>query len=181
MKLFLTSTGLENPNLKPIFISMLPKSVENAKILLITTAAFYDGAKAMIPKCYHELINVGFGEDNIELYNFEYELSYENLILYDAVGVCGGSTRHLVCEFSGRGFDGILNKAITNGLLYYGISAGSIAVCNNYDAGLHLVDNFMIVHSENQGKQEMVGGGGPLYLDNRQALLVNGEEMRILS
>ena len=47
-------------------------------------------------------------------------------------------------EMSRTGFDRILNNAIKNGLIYVGISAGSMYAAGNLTDGLHIIDNPII-------------------------------------
>ena len=120
-------------------------------MLYIPTAGIEtDGARESLAICFHELFLMGIQYENILVYNLELILSkdyqrtyssyvttpfmltrlltFEELNQFDAVFVSGGDVSVLCREMSRTGFDRILNNAIKNGLIYVGISAGSIDV-----------------------------------------------------
>ena len=166
--LFLTSSGLSD-DMKKKFFEVIGKNAENARILYIPTAGIEtDGAREGFAVCFHELSSMGIHYENILVYNLElipskdYRRTYssyvttpymitrlltmEELQSFDAVVVSGGDVAILCREMVRTGFDRILEKAINEGLVYIGISAGSMYAAGNLDAGLHIISNSIIPH-----------------------------------
>ena len=161
--LFLTSSGLSN-DMKKKFFDIIGKRPEEVKVLYIPTAGSEtDGAREGFAICFDELALMGIHYENILVYNFElilsknYKRTYSSYIKepfmitrlltvgelksFDAVFVSGGESTVLCREMVRTGFDRILEKAINNGLVYVGISAGSMYAAGNLDDGLHIINN----------------------------------------
>lgn len=66
-------------------------------------------------------------------------LMFEELQTFDAVVVGGGDASVLCREMVRTGFDRTIKKAINGGLVYVGISAGSMYAAGNLDDGLHII------------------------------------------
>lgn len=166
--LFLTSAGLTD-KMKEKFFDIIGKCPKDVKVLYIPTAGIEtDGARESLAICFHELFLMGIQYENILVYNLELILSkdyqrtyssyvttpfmltrlltFEELNQFDAVFVSGGDVSVLCREMSRTGFDRILNNAIKNGLIYVGISAGSMYAAGNLTDGLHIIDNPIIPH-----------------------------------
>ena len=166
--LFLTSSGLSK-SMKKIFFDIIGKHPEDIKVLYIPTAGIEtDGAREGFAICFYELSLMGIRYENILVYNLElllskdYKRTYsayikepimitrlltlEELQSFDAVFVSGGNLSVLCREMVRTGFDKIVAKAITNGLVYVGISAGSMYAAGNSDEGLHIINNPIIPH-----------------------------------
>lgn len=166
--LFLTSSGLSN-DMKKKFFDIIGKSPEDVKVLYIPTAGIEtDGAREGFAVCFHELSSMGIRYENILVYNLEliiskgYQRTYssfvtapymitrlltiEELHSFDAVVVSGGDAAVLCREMVRTGFDGAIEKAINDGLVYVGISAGSMYAAGNFDDGLHIISNHIIPH-----------------------------------
>ena len=166
--LFLTSCGLSS-DMKKMFFDIIGKRPEDVKVLCIPTAGIEtDGAREGIAVCLHELSLMGIRYENILVYNLElilskdYKRTYsayikepfmitrlltvEELKSFDAVFVSGGESTVLCREMVRTGFDKIIEKAIKNGLVYVGISAGSMYAAGNLDDGLHIINNPIIPH-----------------------------------
>lgn len=167
-RLFLTSSGL-SCEMKKMFFDIIGKRPEDVKVLCIPTAGIEtDGAREGIAVCLHELSLMGIHYENILVYNLElllskdYKRTYsayikdhfpitrlltvEEIGAFDAVFVSGGDSSILCREMVRTGFDEVIAKAITNGLVYVGISAGSMYAAGNLDEGLHIIDNPIIPH-----------------------------------
>lgn len=166
--LFLTSCGLSN-GMKKKFFDIIGKRPEDVKVLYIPTAGIEtDGAREGFAICFDELSLMGIRYENILVYNLElilskdYKRTYsayikepfmitrlltvEELKSFDAVFVSGGESTVLCREMVRTGFDKIIEKGINNGLVYVGISAGSIYAAGNLDDGLHIINNPIIPH-----------------------------------
>lgn len=166
--LFLTSCGLSS-DMKKKFFDIIRKRPEDMKVLYIPTAGIEtDGAREGFAICFDELSLMGIRYENILVYNLElilskdYKRTYsayikepfmitrlltvEELKSFDAVFVSGGESTVLCREMVRTGFDKIIEKAIKNGLVYVGISAGSMYAAGNLDDGLHIINNPIIPH-----------------------------------
>ena len=166
--LFLTSCGLSS-DMKKKFFDIIRKRPEDVKVLYIPTAGIEtDGAREGFAICFDELSLMGIRYENILVYNLElilskdYKRTYsayikepfmitrlltvEELKSFDAVFVSGGESTVLCREMVRTGFDKIIEKAIKNGLVYVGISAGSMYAAGNLDDGLHIINNPIIPH-----------------------------------
>lgn len=67
---------------------------------------------------------------------------------FDAIYVCGGSTKHLVSRMAEVDFKKIVDKYIDNGGIYIGVSAGSVCTSGKYENGLGFIKNVLDVHCE---------------------------------
>ena len=146
--LFLTSSGL-NEKTAALFWECIGKEPVNAKAILVPSAAVgNDGAREGILVCIERLANMGIPLHNILLYDLAYLLSdgykrtyssyiddipvpfrlmtAQELTQYDMIVFCGGNARTLLSEINRTGFAKPLKQAVENGLVYLGISAGSM-------------------------------------------------------
>ena len=173
-KLFLTSSGL-SADMKKKFFDIIGKCPEDVKVLYIPTAGIEtDGAREGFAVCFQELSSMGIRYENILVYNLElilskdYQRTYstcvtdpymltrlltiEELQSFDAVVVSGGDAAVLCREMIRTGFDRTIEKAINNGLVYVGISAGSMYAAGNLDDGLNF-SNKALEHMGESGCQ----------------------------
>lgn len=166
--LFLTSSGLTS-TMKKMFYDIMGKSPEDVKVLYIPTAGIEaDDAREGFAVCFHELSLMGIRYENILVYNLElilskdYQRTYSSYVTtpfmitrlltvaelksFDAIFISGGDSAVLCREMVRTGFDRILKEAICSGLVYVGISAGSMYAAGNLADGLHIIDNPIIPH-----------------------------------
>ena len=64
------------------------------------------------------------------------------------IAFCGGNAHTLLSEINRTGFSKPLKQAIENGLVYLGISAGSMIAAGNFSDGLGYLANPLIPHAE---------------------------------
>ena len=194
--LFLTSGGLTE-NMKTSFFNIIGKCPEEVKILYIPTAGIEtDGAREGIVICLHELSAMGICTENIFVYNLElilskgYQRTYsayvtdahmasrlmtpEELKGFDAVFVGGGDSAVLCREMVRTGFDRVLEQAIDDGLIYVGISAGSMYAAGNLDDGLHIIPNPIIPHWDGGKLLSLPTDSKEIYLVDGQAIYIEG-------
>ena len=192
--LFLTSNGLTK-NMINSFFNIIGKCPEEVKILYIPTAGIEtDGAREGIAVCLYELSLMGTRSENIFVYNLElilskgYKRTYsayvtdehivsslmstEEVKEFDAVFVSGGDSAVLCREMLRTGFDCVLEQAVNDGLVYVGISAGSMYVAGNLDDGLSIIPNPIIPHWNGD---KLVG----LPIDNKEIQLADGQGVYI--
>lgn len=92
-KNILTSTGFDNENIMNKFIELLNVDVKDAKVLFIITAANNPDAVRILSGCLDDLIKCGITDNNITVYDMHKLISQEEINKYDAIYVCGGSTK----------------------------------------------------------------------------------------
>lgn len=200
--LFLTSCGLTDETEKIFFMS-LKKEPKNIRIIFIPTAGIEtDGAREGIALCLDELAKMGIHHENIFIYNLELLLSKEymrtysahignpamvsrlltldEIMTFDAIFVSGGDCTVLCREMVRTGFDEVLYEAINRGLVYVGISAGSMYAAGNMDNGLHIISNSIIPHWCGEKESGIQDGYMDIHLADGQTVLINSGKIEIV-
>lgn len=178
-KILLTSAGFENPRVMDCFLELLGKPAEACRALFIPTAAIDDGARAMLPKCRNDLLNAGFSPEHITTYDLDRPMTVKELSEYDTVYFCGGSTEYLLERVRASGFAEPLDCALERGLLYVGVSAGSIIAARNLPDNLGYLPRFLEVHCE-EGSAPGPLPEGEVRLTNAQAVKIAGDKREII-
>lgn len=194
--LFLTSGGLTE-NMKTSFFNIIGKRPEEVKILYIPTAGIEtDGAREGIAICLYELSLMGIRSENILVYNLElilskgYKRTYsayvtdghivsrlintEELKEFDAVFVGGGDSAVLCREMVRTGFDCVIEQAVNAGLVYVGISAGSMYAAGNLEDGLNIIPNPIIPHWNGDKLTSLPIDSEEIKLADGQAVYIEG-------
>ncbi len=194
--LFLTSGGLTE-NMKTSFFNIIGKRPEEVKILYIPTAGIEtDGAREGIAICLYELSLMGIRFENILVYNLElilskgYKRTYsayvtdghivsrlintEELKEFDAVFVGGGDSAVLCREMVRTGFDCVIEQAVNAGLVYVGISAGSMYAAGNLEDGLNIIPNPIIPHWNGDKLTSLPIDSEEIKLADGQAVYIEG-------
>lgn len=194
--LFLTSSGLTK-NMVNSFFNIIGKCPEEEKILYIPTAGIEtDGAREGIALCLYELSLMGIRYGNIFMYNLElilskgYKRTYsayvtdehiasrlmttEELKEFDAVFVSGGDSTVLCREMVRTGFDCVLEQAVNDGLVYVGISAGSMYAAGNLNDGLKIIPNPIIPHWNEDKLVSLPTDSKEIQLADGQAVYIEG-------
>ena len=162
--LFLTSAGL-NDKMKEKFFDIIGKCPKDVKVLYIPTAGIEtDGARESLAICFHELFLMGIQYENILVYNLELILSKDYQRTYSSY-----VTTPL-----------ILNNAIKNGLIYVGISAGSMYAAGNLTDGLHIIDNPIIPHWNGSETTVLPNGKDEIKLADGKAVYVEDNYMSVI-
>lgn len=175
-KILLTSTGFENDNIKSKFLELLNCDVTKAKVLFIITAANDPDAVRILSKCLDDLTNCDIPDENIAIYDMHRLLTRDEINQYDAIYVCGGSTKYLVDRISELNFKSIINNYIENGGIYIGVSAGSVAASGNYQNGLCLIKNNLDVHCGSGTENGIITTDNDILLTDNQAIFIDGNE-----
>ena len=175
-KILLTSTGFENDNIKNKFLELLNCDVTKAKVLFIITAANNPDAVRILSKCLDDLTNCDIPDENITIYDMHRLLTQDEINRYDAIYVCGGSTKYLVDRISELNFKSVVDKYVENGGIYIGVSAGSVAASGNYQNGLCLIKNNLDVHCENGTENGIITTDNDILLTDNQAIFIDGNE-----
>ena len=154
-----TSAGFEGENgTRPAivnrFLKMLGKPPAEAKVLFIPTAADNDEAKAMVPYCKQELINLGIADSNIFTHDIDGTMTADEAMTYDAIYFTGGNATHLLKRVKETGFDAVVKRMVYSKKVYVGASVGSMiampSVGDPSDAenmGLCLINAYFSVHN----------------------------------
>lgn len=180
-KILLTSTGLENENIKAKFLELLDKEPQDVKALFVTTAAVEPDAIMVLPKCLEDLLNCNIKENNITVYDMHKVIPIEELVKYDVIYVCGGSTKYLVDRITELNIKPLIDEYLKQGGIYLGVSAGSVAASGNYPNGLNFLTNELDVHCHTCSNTEDLSTKNKIFLDDNSAILINEEEKIIFS
>lgn len=200
--LFLTSGGL-NEKTAELFWKCIGKDPINTKAILVPSAAAgNDGAREGFIMCIEHLMHMGIPLNNILVYNLEFLFSdgyqrtfssyindipvqfrlmtAEELNQYDLIVFCGGNAYTLLSEVNRTGFSKPLKQAVENGLVYLGISAGSMIAAGNYADGLGYLANPIIPHAKNECPYGEIQGNTLIELADGQTIFINGDEQKII-
>lgn len=107
------------------------------------------------------------------------EIKEEELQKFDAIYVCGGTTKYLVERMNEVNFRKTVNEFINNGGIYIGVSAGSVAASGKYENNLEFIKNKLEVHCEKGSENGEVVNNEAIYLTDNQAIYINDEEIVI--
>lgn len=199
--LFLTSSGL-NEKTMVLFWKCIGKEPINTKAILVPSAAVgNDGARGIIV-CMERLMNMGIPMNNILIYNLAFLLSdgykrtyssyisdipvpfrlmsVQELTQYDMIAFCGGNAHTLLSEINRTGFSKPLKQAIENGLVYLGISAGSMIAAGNFSDGLGYLANPLIPHAEKESPFGDISKNDLIELADGQTVLIKGNRQEII-
>lgn len=200
--LFLSSGGL-NERTSRVFWECIGKEPVNTKAIFVPSAAVVnDDAREGIIVCMEQLMNMGIPLNNIFTYDLAlllsdgYKRTYssyikdipaqlrlmsvEELNQYDIIVFCGGNANILLDEINRTGFSEPLKQAIEKGLIYLGISAGSMIAAGNFDTGLGYLKNPLIPHVEKGTPCGEIPKDGLIELADGQVVLIKGERQEII-
>ena len=200
--LFLTSSGL-NEKTTPLFWECVGKEPIDTKAILVPSAAAEnDGAREGIIVCMERLMNMGISVNNILIYDLAlllsdgYKRTYSSyvrdipaqlrlmnaleLAQYDVIAFCGGNARTLLDEVNRTGLSEPLKQAIEKGLVYLGISAGSMIAAGNFADSLGYLANPLIPHVEKGSPCGEISKEGLIELADGQTILIKGECQEII-
>lgn len=175
-KILLTSTGFDNENIKNKFIELLNTDIKNVKVLFIITAANDPSAVRILSGCLDDLTKCGITDENIKVYDMHKPLSQEDINQYNAIYVCGGSTKYLVERIDEINFKSTIDKYINQGGIYVGVSAGSVCASGKYQKGLGFIGNILNVHCDKGTKNGVITSNDDLYLTDNQAIYISDSE-----
>lgn len=122
-KLLLTSAGM---NVKEEFLKILPKSPNQTKLAHIITAAKPEKDKWYVEKDTKLMSEAGFDVSEIDIEGKTQSQLGKILKDFDVVYVQGGNTFYLLNIVRKTGFAKAIKELIDRGVLYVGVSAGSI-------------------------------------------------------
>lgn len=165
-KIVLTSCGIIAKGLKEEFCKLFNKQVEELKMLYIPVAV--DGETGSdikwVEKEFRTILDLGIKKENIKEYRMDYELDINK---YDFIYMMGGNTFYLLKKIREYNFADKIKKAINNGVVYVGSSAGSQILGTSIETalpynenkygvedytGLKIVDAVIIPHANKRGE-----------------------------
>ena len=200
--LFLTASGLTEKTAE-IFWKAVKKEPAKARAILVPSAAVEnDAAREGIIVCMERLAHMGIPMRHILIYHLGYLLSQgyartnssyvqdipmplrlmdaEELLQYDMIVFCGGDARTLLHQVNRTGFAEPLKQAVESGLVYLGISAGSMIAAGNFPDGLGYLDNPLIPHAEKGSPYGEVRQKEPIALADGQAVYIRGSHREMI-
>ncbi len=175
-KILLTSTGFDNDNIMNKFKSLLDVDAKDAKVLFITTAANDPDAVRILSGCLDDLTKCGVPDENITVYDMHKLLSQDEINRFDAIYVCGGSTRYLVERIHELNAKPLFDNFVDKGGVYVGVSAGSVCASGKYPNGLALLDNVLDVHCAEGSPNGSIDTTGEINLTDNQAIFIGDDE-----
>ncbi len=130
-RLLLTSDGFVNRNIADRFLQMMDKRPSEINVLFIPTASRTDEELQYVAESKDELIELGIESSNIRVLDLVQAVTSEDIQNVDVVYVCGGNTFYLMKQIRVTGFDKAIRELVASGVLYIGVSAGSIVAGPN--------------------------------------------------
>lgn len=122
--LLLTSSGMTGT--KEEILSVLPKPADKVRVAHIITASKVEEDTAYVDKDRELMKEAGFNVEDVDLEGKNKEQLMKILGVADIIYVQGGNTFYLLSQMRKSGFDKIIRKLLRKGIVYIGVSAGSI-------------------------------------------------------
>lgn len=181
--IFLTSAGLEDVEVRRSFLSSYNKNIKDSKVLFVTAAAIDKEAIEFLKECWNDLLNININPKNIIEFNFDRHFTYNDFMKFDIVYICGGDENHLIKVINNSGMRESFIKAVNNGLVYIGVSAGACVASPYVKNGLNFIQNKVDVHYPDE--KAIANGDIPpkniqINLSNRQAVWIYGNTIQII-
>ncbi|MFH1307624.1 MAG: Type 1 glutamine amidotransferase-like domain-containing protein [archaeon] len=124
-KLILTSSGLDNPKLIKEFLNLISKPINKLKILIIFGVKTKE-ERFYVEESIKELIKIGINKENIFEVNINKDVIVKSYKGFEVIYFCGGNTYYLLDRIRKTGIDKLIKNSVKKGILYLGVSAGSI-------------------------------------------------------
>lgn len=181
-RILLTSTGFTNKNLEKLFLEHVGKPARELRVVFVPTAANDEEAKSLLPFCRQDLTDAGIPDENIVTYDLDRVMDITELCTFDAVYFCGGSESHLMDAINRIGFAPVLMDAVSKGLFYIGVSAGSMIASASVANGLGIISNPLEPHCEENITPDgpLPAAGLPVNISDNQAVWITDDEAVIL-
>lgn len=208
MKLYLSSYHVPVPD---ALLEMLPKAATECAVAIIPNAKDFklpDERAQSIDELIYDLAKFGFKCEVIDLREYEIEeieQLKQKFQAFDVVWAAGGNTFILRSELKRTGLDSCLRGLVESGVVYCGESAGAIVAGKTLAGteladepeladevileGLGLLDKIIVPHADSPDFVEYANlmrkthDDDPqvIYLNDDQALVVNGDQQKIVS
>ena len=122
--LLLTSSGMLGT--KEEILSVLPKPADKVRVAHIITASKVEQDISYVDKDRELMREAGFNVEDIDIEGKNKKQLIKLLESVDIIYVQGGNTFYLLRQMRKSGFNKIIKKLLRKGIVYIGVSAGSI-------------------------------------------------------
>jgi len=122
--LLLTSSGMIGT--KEEILSVLLKPADKIRVAHIITASKIEEDTSYVEKDRELMKEAGFNVEDVDIEGKNKNQLLKILESVDIIYVQGGNTYYLLKQMRKSGFDKIIKKLLTKGIIYIGVSAGSI-------------------------------------------------------
>ncbi len=200
MKILLTSSGFDNAGIFNKFIDLVGKPADKIKIIYIPTAANGEDDSSWIADAKKEILRQGILKQNLIDFDLDKNPNYDLLDEADSIFVEGGNTFYLAKRFREEEFIPKIKRLLNKGVVYVGVSAGSVLAgkyidiaspfdenkvgLNNFN-GMNFTDKIISPHFNTKEKSiiedyEKRIGNKVLRLNDGQALLYVNKKEKIV-
>ena len=174
-------------------------------VLFIPTAGNVEEYRGYIDEALQIFADLGFQVEVLDVSACDIETAQAKIFQSKLLYVSGGNTFYLLQELKKKQLMSLIKEQIADGMVYVGESAGAIITAKDIDynnlmdekevaeelhdtAGLDEVDFYVLPHVGEEPFVESTQATLDTYsdqlnllpLNNRQAVLVEGEEVRVL-
>jgi dipeptidase E len=133
MMLLLTSSGMQGSS--DDIMAILPKPADAIRIAHIITASKPEEDKHYVEKDVRLMKEAGFNVHDIDIDGKNPEQLLHLLSDFDIIYMQGGNPYYLLDKIRRSGFKKVLKKLLKKGIIYVGVSAGSMVAGANIEAG----------------------------------------------
>ena len=190
---------------KELFRQYASEKQLGKQILFIPTAGNVEEYRGYIDEALQTFADLGFQVEILDISACDRETAQAKIFQSKLLYVSGGNTFYLLQELKKKQLLSLIREQIVDGMVYVGESAGAIITAKDIDynnlmdekevaeelhdtAGLDEVDFYVLPHVGEEPFVESTQATLDTYsdqlnllpLNNRQAVLVEGEEVRVL-
>ena len=122
--LLLTSSGMVGT--KEEILSVLPKPADKVRVAYIITASKAQQDTSYVDKDRELMQNAGFNIEDVDIEGKNKKQLMKLLQAADIIYVQGGDAFYLLKQIRKSGFNKIIGKLLRKGIIYIGVSAGSV-------------------------------------------------------
>ena len=201
-QLFLCSYFAE---VKSLFKQYASKKQLGKHVLFIPTAGNVEEYRGYIDEAQQTFVDLGFQVEILDISACDRETAQTKIIQSKLLYVSGGNTFYLLQELKKKQLLSLIKEQIADGMVYVGESAGAIITAQDIDynklmddkgvaaelhdtGALNEVDFYVLPHVGEEPFVESAQATLDTYSDqlnllppnNRQAVLVEGEEAKVL-
>ncbi len=141
VKLLLTSMGIVTTNICNEFFRLCEKNKEEIRLFLVTTAKKTDEDWKFVESVVSDLEGIGLLRENIIIFSLDKTIEDKDLMDIDVIHICGGNTFHYLDGIRKTGLIDKVVPLVERGVLYVGVSAGSILAGPNIEIASPYDDN----------------------------------------
>lgn len=129
--MLLTSSGMTGS--REDIIAILPKPPEDIRVAHIITASKPEENKSYVENDSRLMKEMGFNVEEVDIEGKNYSQLLSLLSNFDIIYVQGGNTFYLLDKMRRCNFKKVMKKLFRKGIIYIGISAGSIVAGKNIE------------------------------------------------